>query len=218
VRERDRRETTNGMSAVIDLERDTFADSSQDTSEPAAGPTGAVTAAAAEPLSRLQLSPSPTLIFEVDARGNPADTSPARRFDVRLVGSLRNRNRARGQRGAGPGNEVSAVLIIKAMTPTRLLACVRAVTRGGGSVSPELFSQLMPMPDDSPPGFRPHELTARELAVLQMLADGMATREIAEELSYSERTVKNVVHDLLLKLNCRTRAHAVALAIRHGVI
>jgi DNA-binding NarL/FixJ family response regulator len=76
----------------------------------------------------------------------------------------------------------------------------------------------MPLPDDSPPGFHPHELTARELAVLQMLADGMATREIAEELSYSERTVKNVVHDLLEKLNCRTRAHAVALAIRHGVI
>jgi DNA-binding CsgD family transcriptional regulator len=204
------------MSAVIDLERGTLAGSSQAISRPATEPTGTVPAPAAEPLSRLQLSPSPTLIFEVDARGNPTDTSPPRRFDVRLVGSLRNR--ARGQRGAGAENEVSAVLIIKAMTPTRLLACVRAVTRGGGSVSPELFSQLMPLPDDSPPGFHPHELTARELAVLQMLADGMATREIAEELSYSERTVKNVVHDLLEKLNCRTRAHAVALAIRHGVI
>ena len=38
-----------------------------------------------------------------------------------------------------------------------------------------------------------------------MLADGETTREIAQQLSYSERTVKNIVHDLLAKLNCRTQ-------------
>ena len=51
-----------------------------------------------------------------------------------------------------------------------------------------------------------------------MLADGESTRGIAERLSYSERTVKNIVRDLLVKLNCKTRAHAVALAVRQGVI
>jgi DNA-binding CsgD family transcriptional regulator len=51
-----------------------------------------------------------------------------------------------------------------------------------------------------------------------MLADGEGTREIAVRLNYSERTVKNIVHDLLIKLNCKTRAHAVALAARRGVI
>ena len=51
-----------------------------------------------------------------------------------------------------------------------------------------------------------------------MLADGESTRGIAQRLSYSERTVKNIVHDLLAKLNCKTRAHAVALAARQGVI
>jgi DNA-binding CsgD family transcriptional regulator len=45
-----------------------------------------------------------------------------------------------------------------------------------------------------------------------------STREIAGALAYSERTVKNVVHDLMMKLNCRNRAHAVALATRQGVI
>ena len=44
------------------------------------------------------------------------------------------------------------------------------------------------------------------------------TSDIAVQLCYSERTVKNVVHDILMKLNCRTRAHAVALATRSGVI
>ena len=51
-----------------------------------------------------------------------------------------------------------------------------------------------------------------------MLADGQSTREIAERLSYSERTVKNIVRDLLIKLNCKTRAHAVGFATRRGVI
>jgi len=42
--------------------------------------------------------------------------------------------------------------------------------------------------------------------VLRMLADGETTRGIAERLNYSERTVKNIVRDLLSKLNCKTRA------------
>jgi DNA-binding NarL/FixJ family response regulator len=62
------------------------------------------------------------------------------------------------------------------------------------------------------------ELTARELAVLRMLADGEVTRGIAEQLNYSERTVKNIVRDVLVKLDCRTRAHATARAIRRGLI
>lgn len=168
-----------------------------------------------ESLSRLALSPSPTLIFEVDAGGAADLSAPARRWDVRLVGSVRNpQRRGAGDNGAG---EVSAVLIIRAMTPTALLACVRSMTRGGASVPPEMLTHLIPQADGSPAG-RPEELTSREVAVLRMLADGFSTREIAEGLSYSERTVKNVVHDLLEKLNCRTRAHAVAIATRLGVI
>ena len=58
------------MSAVIDLERGTLAGSSQAISRPATEPTGTVPAPAAEPLSRLQLSPSPTLIFEVDVEND----------------------------------------------------------------------------------------------------------------------------------------------------
>jgi DNA-binding NarL/FixJ family response regulator len=61
-------------------------------------------------------------------------------------------------------------------------------------------------------------LSPRERDVLRLLADGLDTREIAVDLCYSERTVKNVVHDVLMKMHCRTRAHAVALATREGVI
>ena len=64
----------------------------------------------------------------------------------------------------------------------------------------------------------PGSLSDREREVLKWLAEGSDTREIASGLCFSERTVKNVVHDILMKLNCRTRAHAVALATRSGVI
>ena len=67
-------------------------------------------------------------------------------------------------------------------------------------------------------GLGPAALTDRERAVLRLLAEGSDTLEMAHELSFSERTVKNIVHDVLMKLNCRTRAHAVALATRSGAI
>jgi DNA-binding NarL/FixJ family response regulator len=116
------------------------------------------------------------------------------------------------------GGEVTAVVILRDATPSHVVSCVRAATRGGGSISPELLDQLLPVGQEarSEPG-RPY-LSDREYDVLRMLADGESTRGIAEQLSYSERTVKNIVHDLLVKLGCKTRAHAVAHAARQGVI
>jgi DNA-binding NarL/FixJ family response regulator len=61
-------------------------------------------------------------------------------------------------------------------------------------------------------------LTQRELRVLQLLADGLSTSEIARELAYSERTIKNAIHDLTSRLNLRNRSHAVAFALRQGLI
>ena len=51
-----------------------------------------------------------------------------------------------------------------------------------------------------------------------MIADGHDTKEIALELCYSERTVKNIIHDLTTRLQLRNRAHAVAYAVRQGLI
>jgi DNA-binding CsgD family transcriptional regulator len=67
-------------------------------------------------------------------------------------------------------------------------------------------------------GGGPHPLTDRELEVLRSLSRGDDTREIADAMGYSVRTVKNIVHDLLMKTNSRNRAHAVALATRQGLI
>ena len=63
-----------------------------------------------------------------------------------------------------------------------------------------------------------YALTDREFEVLQLIADGLANREIAERLFLSEETVKSHVKTLLEKLHARSRAHAVAIALRDGVI
>ena len=61
-------------------------------------------------------------------------------------------------------------------------------------------------------------LASTALTPARLLADGATTRDIAEWMSYSERTVKNIVHDVLVKCHGRTRAQAVAVAARRGVI
>ena len=61
-------------------------------------------------------------------------------------------------------------------------------------------------------------LAPREVEVLRLLADGLDTSEIARKLAYSERTVKNVVHDVTTRLQLRNRSHAVAYALREGLI
>jgi DNA-binding NarL/FixJ family response regulator len=69
-----------------------------------------------------------------------------------------------------------------------------------------------------PRGLSVSRLTTREQQVLRLIADGHATREVARELSYSERTVKSIVHDVVMKLDARSRSHAVAHAVRDGLI
>ncbi|HEY0719063.1 MAG TPA: response regulator transcription factor [Streptosporangiaceae bacterium] len=61
-------------------------------------------------------------------------------------------------------------------------------------------------------------LEDRERDVLRMLADGFGTAEIAGRLNYSERTVKNIIHRLLTRMNLRNRPHAVAFALRNGLL
>lgn len=155
---------------------------------------------------------TPVLIFELDAAGVPEASAPAHRAQVRLVGTVRE-----GATQFSDARQVSAVLVLRDLTPSRLLSCVRAVTRGAITLPPEVLCQMLPTPARNGPGVQT-ALTARELDVLRRLADGETTREIAEGLNYSERTVKNIVHDLLEKTNSRTRAQAVALAARQGVI
>ena len=70
----------------------------------------------------------------------------------------------------------------------------------------------------APRGLTFSGLTERETSVLRLLSQGCDTAEVGRRLFYSERTVKNIIHDVTSRLELRNRAHAVAYAIREGLI
>ena len=105
------------------------------------------------------------------------------------------------------------------LTTESLASAVRAAADGTGVVTSELLRELLD--GLAPNGYeRPvaARLTDREQQVLSLIAEGHPTREVAEQLCYSERTVKNVLHDVVTKLNARSRSQAVAHAVREGLI
>ncbi|WP_460358197.1 LuxR C-terminal-related transcriptional regulator [Mycobacterium sp. ZZG] len=112
-----------------------------------------------------------------------------------------------------------AGLLLRAeITPASLVAACRAVAHGLGSIPPSVLSPLLGHGNGAGSLVGRGVLACRELSVLRLLAQGSTTREIAGELNYSERTVKNIVHDTLTKLHCRTRAEAVAVMARQGAL
>jgi DNA-binding NarL/FixJ family response regulator len=114
--------------------------------------------------------------------------------------------------------EAGAVGVLRkdTLTPDSLEANVRATLQGVGVLPSDLLSGLLVAVRSG--DAHSSRLTNREEQVLRLIADGHATREVAAELCYSERTVKNVLHDVVTKLGARTRSHAVAHAVRAGLI
>ena len=157
------------------------------------------------------------LVFDGDRGDLPAflDALPKAPPRPKLVAAVSEPDDERLERLARAG--VSAILYRHELTPELLVATVRAVLQGRTSMPTDLLPRLL---TKAARGDRVERgaLSDRELAVLRMLADGEDTRGIAQGLCYSERTVKNVVHDVLTKLSCRTRAQAVATATRAGII
>ncbi len=70
----------------------------------------------------------------------------------------------------------------------------------------------------APRGLTVAGLSPRESEVLRLVADGLDTDEIAASLSYSSRTVKNILHSVTTRFCLRNRSHAVAYALREGLI
>jgi DNA-binding NarL/FixJ family response regulator len=105
------------------------------------------------------------------------------------------------------------------LTPEALGAAVSAAAEGTGVVAPDLLGNLLKSVTSEANGRPTHaRLSEREQQVLALIAQGHPTREVAQELCYSERTVKNVLHDVVTKLNARSRSQAVAHAVREGLI
>lgn len=108
--------------------------------------------------------------------------------------------------------------------PEALVQAVRSAAAGDGTVPPDLLGRLLDQVGRlqrqvlSPRGLTFTGLTDREVDVLKLLADGFDTAEVATRLCYSERTVKNVVQDITRRHGLKNRTHAVAYALRQGLI
>jgi DNA-binding NarL/FixJ family response regulator len=155
------------------------------------------------------------LVFESEGSALRRAARLADGCATRLVATIRTASEQQVREIVDAG--VGAVLPHGTLTPETLVASIRAVVAGTVTLPGDLLSRLL-VHVTQVSQLGPGGLNGRERSVLRLLAEGEDTRGIAEDLCFSERTVKNVVHDVLTKLNCRTRAQAVALATREGVI
>jgi DNA-binding NarL/FixJ family response regulator len=119
---------------------------------------------------------------------------------------------------------VRAVLWRDSFTPQAFVRTLLTVASGGASFPPTLQGTLLEQVQWThrevltPRGLNASGVTPREVDVLRLVAEGQELSEIAQKLSYSERTVKYVLYGLMKRMQLRNRAHAVSYAIRSGII
>jgi NarL family two-component system response regulator LiaR len=109
--------------------------------------------------------------------------------------------------------------ILKEDDPETMLRAIRAVAHGesllGPTIAQKVMRQFSGVPDKQTPLY--DDLTPRELEVLKLIAQGLANKEIAEELTISEKTVKNHINNIFSKLHINDRSQAMLYAIRKGL-
>jgi DNA-binding NarL/FixJ family response regulator len=101
--------------------------------------------------------------------------------------------------------------LLKSMPPKDLVAAIRQVHAGRKSIPTEVAAQLAEHLGEE-------ALTEREIHVLSHVAGGNRNRDIADQLSISEETVKVHMKHIMEKLGATDRTQAVAIAIRRGII
>jgi DNA-binding NarL/FixJ family response regulator len=186
---------------------------------------------------QLRTYPGIALLEEAELAGADVAVVVVDRVDAEAVRVIRAAQRQGSARVVVIEGEVDAAAVFDAVEagacgfirrcdtrPETLVACVRRAAAGDGTVPPDLLGRLLDQVGMaqrqvlSPRGLSFSNLTKREIEVLRLLADGHNTAEVARELVYSERTVKNVLADVTRRLSLRNRTHAVAYALRQGLI
>ncbi|MFI5771130.1 LuxR C-terminal-related transcriptional regulator [Streptomyces sp. NPDC051658] len=119
---------------------------------------------------------------------------------------------------------VAAVLRRREADQDSLVHLVTAMANGEGVLPGDLLGKLLDHVSSlqrtvlDPRGLSLSTLTTREAEMIRLVSEGYGTAEIAQKTSYSERTVKNVLHEVVTRLELRNRAHAVGYTMRHGLI
>ena len=105
----------------------------------------------------------------------------------------------------------AAGYVLKSMPLEDLLKIIRSVHTGKRHVPAEVAAVLAEHLGEE-------DLTARELEVLQVICDGYKNKQAADRLSISEHTVNFHIKNIIEKLGARDRTHAVAIALRRGLL
>lgn len=101
--------------------------------------------------------------------------------------------------------------LLKDVQPEELFNCIRAVHAGEAYLQPKVAAKLAQRVQEEP-------LTEREEQILKLLAEGMSNRAIGVALHITESTVKSHLKSLFVKLDATSRAEAIALAARRGLV
>ena len=105
----------------------------------------------------------------------------------------------------------ASAYILKSMPKDELLEVIRSVHAGKRHVPPDVAALIAEHIGEE-------ELTARELDVLRLIHDGYRNKQIADRLSIAETTVNFHIKNLVCKLGANDRTHAVAIALRRGLL
>ncbi len=177
------------------------------------------------------------LVTEIEADGDSVVLTVVYRLDDTVIQELRGRQ-ARGQiRQVLITTEIAdadlllavelgvrAVVLRSDATPDRLVRLIRTAASGEATLPPDMLARLLDQVSRlqrevlAPRGLTVAGLSEREVEVLRLVAQGLSTSEIATRLSYSQRTIKTVLHDIVNRFQLRNRTHAVVYAMREGLI
>jgi DNA-binding NarL/FixJ family response regulator len=101
--------------------------------------------------------------------------------------------------------------LLKTSLHKELMETIRAVHAGKKSLSAEASFQLAEHATDD-------ALTPAEISILRLIAEGLANKQIADQLSVTEETVKGRVKSILSKLGANDRTHAAMIGLKRGII
>ena len=115
--------------------------------------------------------------------------------------------------------------LLKNVRPEQLFEDLRGVMRGEAPIAPAVATKLLealrtggiPTRGQVTPAPQDTILTRRESEILQLVASGLSNKEIANELTITEGTVKNHVHNTLEKLHLSNRTQAAAFTVAQGL-
>ncbi|HEV7398249.1 MAG TPA: response regulator transcription factor [Pyrinomonadaceae bacterium] len=105
----------------------------------------------------------------------------------------------------------ASAYVLKSMPKDELLEVIRSVHAGRRRVSPEVAARIAEHLGEE-------ELTTRESEVLRLIHDGYRNKQVARQLAIAETTVNFHIKNLVDKLGANDRTHAVAIALRRGLL